>query len=393
MSHDYGGKTVIKASATYAGQIYTAELKIPKDTDNDGLPDKFELDTVLNPGAVLNPLVADTDSDSIADAFEDQEGAAGEDPGDGLTAFEEYRGVRWNNEHKRLSAIRKDVFVAAVDFDGTGVTFQLGGAFLNAGVDVHWIKTVSASSVWNEIQKNFEDQNIDVGIIRSYSGIYAGGDMNSGHIRRLTVRIWDIPILGESYFGGDTYYGQPTKIYATPLSNYVQDRPYWDKETKNAGTTTYNPTPNTYLDPKDNVEDGDDNGVQGSKEDSNRNGVFEGDRVEMSTSTWNNPAKLNPFNADNDSWVELPQVNGLPEPLLVKGQKVTGEYERYEVDRHVITHELGHMVGMGLGEASLVDNLGHCFDTNCVMHKTSIDWKRQNYFCPYHRSLIKAHND
>jgi len=51
------------------------------------------------------------------------------------------------------------------------------------------------------------------------------------------------------------------------------------------------------------------------------------------------------------------------------------------------------MVGMGLGEASLVDNLGHCFDTNCVMHKTSIDWKRQNYFCPYHRSLIKAHND
>jgi hypothetical protein len=107
-SHDYGGKTVIAARTIYLGQRVDGELRVPKDSDNDGLPDAFELDTDLNPSGKLDPFSQDSDSDDILDALEDKDGkTAYQDPGDGLTAFEEYRGVMWKGNHHRLSTERK----------------------------------------------------------------------------------------------------------------------------------------------------------------------------------------------------------------------------------------------------------------------------------------------
>ena len=146
------------------------------------------------------------------------------------------------------------------------------------------------------------------------------------------------------------------------------------------------------LDPKENVEDESDNGLEDRGEDSNRNLNFEGDRVEMSVATWSDGSKLNPFNIDNDPYVELPQVLGDPDSLT-KNLKVAGENVKRDVAINVTTHEMGHSVGMREGDTSLVDNKGHCFDENCAMYYRSNKWNRQDYFCPYHEGMIRIHNN
>ena len=151
-------------------------------------------------------------------------------------------------------------------------------------------------------------------------------------------------------------------------------------------TNTY-PNIQGRLDPLNAVEDKDDDGIKDKKEDTNKNGLLDGDKVETDISTWNNPLKLNPFNIDNDNFVELPQDTG--DPSLVS---IEDEYELADVFEHVIAHEIGHSVGMGAGDANLVDNQGHCFDQTCVMYHYSINWKRADKFCPYHQGQIRVDN-
>jgi hypothetical protein len=165
------------------------------------------------------------------------------------------------------------------------------------------------------------------------------------------------------------------------MNNYRYDRPYID-----FSSADYPNIPDR-LDPLQAVEDTDDDGVKDKKEDANKNGILDGDRVDTDVSTWGLADKLNPFNIDDDEFIELPQNTG--DPTQVPAED---EYELAEVYEHVITHELGHSVGMGAGDPTLVDSLGHCFDPNCVMYHYSINWKRADHFCPYHQSMIRVDN-
>jgi hypothetical protein len=385
-SHDYGGKTVITAQTVYAGETIIGEIRVPKDRDNDGLPDNFESDANLNPSGNLNPVSNDSDSDNMLDGLEDEEGTANQDIGDDLTAFEEYRGVMWNGEHHRLSTERKNLFIVGVDFADQGLPFAIGDAFENAGVDVLSIETNSYDQ--DQIVKNFDDNNLDYLIVRSYATGWSSRDYNSGHIRRTGVRKWDIPVLGESDFGGDDYYGEPTKVYSRSIKNYFNDRPYWD------GGGIFNNTPvvlpdgllNPLSDPT--VEDQNDNGVLEKREDKNKTGTLDGDKIDTDLYTWTNQDKLNPFNIDNDPLVEFPQNEGDPNSV-----PSGDEHNMTDVFRHVITHEAGHAVGMKEGDTTMVDEDGHCYNQNCVMYEDSINWKRDGYFCDYHRTLIQIHND
>jgi hypothetical protein len=269
-----------------------------------------------------------------------------------------------------------------VDFnDGN---FAIGNAFGGADVDLISIETTSNSPLWTDIEKNnFEDAKLDVLIIRSYASGWSGGDYNSGHIRRIGVRTWDIPVLGESYFGKDSWFGQNTKVFALSIKNYFDDKPYRDggygdivlKDDK------LNPLSD------ETVEDKDDDGYLGKKEDINKNGTLDGDKIDMNVITWKDENYLNPFDIDKNGLVELPQQKGDSVP-----QSIESEYDRVRVFRHVITHELGHAVGMGNGDPNKEDNLGHCFDQECVMYKNSINWHRDGYFCPYHQQLIQIDN-
>ena len=327
----------------------------------------------------MDPLRADTDGDGKLDKDEDEDASVnGASTGDRMVAFAEYRGVMWNGQHKRLDPTKKQLFVCGVDF-APGL-FKFGNAFANAGIELLTIETKSNGANWSNFVKNFEDTKLDVLIIRSYPDGWSAGDYNTGHIRWIGVRKFDIPILGESYFGNSTQYGQPTKIYARSIGNYFNDRPYLDH-------SNYLPNILQMLDPLSKVEDSNDNGLMGKQEDVNRNGILDGDKLEMNVATWGIPTKLNPFDINNDGYVEFPQqtVNPTTIPAGV-------EYNQAAVFWHVITHEVGHAVGMGQGDVNLVDSLGHCFDSTCAMYHYSIDWKRADKFCPYHQSLIQIHN-
>jgi hypothetical protein len=366
---------VILAEVTYSDQTVSAELRLPKDTDRDGLQDQFELDNGLDPTTI------DTDNDGIPDKDEDEETSLNSEArGDKLSVFEEYRGVWWNGIHRRLDISKKNMFVCGVDFTAQ-VPFSIPNAFINTGIDVLTIQTTSSGTNWSDIDKNFEDKNIDVLLVRNYMTGWSAGDYNQGHIRRVSVRAWDIPVLGESYFGTSEFYGQPTRVFGRSILNYFEDRPYIDDV---ESTNTYPNIPGA-LDPLNAVEDKDDDGVKDKKEDGNKNGLLDGDHVDTDISTWNDAAKLNPFNIDNDDMVELPQQTGDPGTVI-------GEYLLGHVAEHVIGHEMGHAIGMGVGDPSFVDSVGHCFDKNCLMYHYSINWDRGAYFCPYHQGMIQINN-
>jgi hypothetical protein len=208
---------------------------------------------------------------------------------------------------------------------------------------------------------------------------WSAGDYNQGHIRRISIRIWDIGVFGESYFGTSEYYGQPTRIFGQTILNYYTDNPY-KNDPNHPGNTDG-------LDPVETVEDKDDDGVKDKKEDGNKNGLLDGDHVDMDMATWNEEWKLNPFDINNNGMAELPQVTG--DPGTVTGE---GEYWLPHVVAHVIGHEMGHSMGMGVGDPSFVDSVGHCFDQNCLMYHYSINWDRGAHFCPYHQSMIQINN-
>ena len=78
---------------------------------------------------------------------------------------------------------------------------------------------------------------------------------------------------------------------------------------------------------------------------------------------------MNPFDINKNGKAELPQETGDPGTVI-------GDYLLPPVAEHVIGHEIGHAAGMGVGDPSFVDNVGHCFDQNCLMYHYSINWDR-----------------
>jgi hypothetical protein len=118
---DYGGVATVTA---VQNSISATPLRLPRDDNNNSLPDagwKAGLDEIQDPG---DPEAKTADADGTPAAFEPPT-----DPenrglvGDGLSAFEEYRGFRVNGIHVRTSPAKKDLFVAGGAESNWGLGF------------------------------------------------------------------------------------------------------------------------------------------------------------------------------------------------------------------------------------------------------------------------------
>jgi hypothetical protein len=121
---DYGGFATVTATR---GSSIATPLRLPRDLDDNWLPDagwQVGQDLIEDPGD-LEAKTADAD---------DMPNAVGSpsDPenrglvGDGLSAFEEYRGFRVSGVHVRTSPAKKDLFIAGGAETNWGIGFVPG---------------------------------------------------------------------------------------------------------------------------------------------------------------------------------------------------------------------------------------------------------------------------
>jgi hypothetical protein len=137
MPMDCGGMAVIQVSDTgLAGEPFTFVL--PRDSDFDGIPDIYE--ARFCPAESPNCLEASADADS---------GVSVSAPtGDGLAAFDEYRGFMVSGKHVRTDPTQKDLFLHLVNtadcIDGFFVgrpTVQCGTSYLSGGAKTYPVPT------------------------------------------------------------------------------------------------------------------------------------------------------------------------------------------------------------------------------------------------------------
>ncbi len=387
-SYDYGAYGKIKAEATIAGALGLARVDgtgehfatVPLDEDDlvnqpkqhyrNNIADAWELQAAGNAG-----LAAD-DADTSLDNTHN---------GDGLTRYEEYRGVDINHDGlvsvgERLDPTRKDLFVQGVGFGGDSPEFSCGTACQEAEIRVHPFIGVVGT----------DDRNID--ILPVYLNAIDGGHISRrGSPYGNGVRNWTFDTLGRSGVGDADAYATwyPCQVYEMAVNYYFGDRPHLDHMTWTA-PAQWTGAPNGVLDPvnpervEDTNDDGElqDNETDGATNPPLDNGdlFLDGDHPVRDGLAWYWYAGLSPMDLDNDGKVELPMQAQVPVPDSIEAEKA-------QVVRAVITHEMGHAVGI-YGPWD-----GHCDDQTCAMYRWSNSWTTDGHFCADCRAMVLIHNN
>jgi len=381
LCYDYGAYGKVKAEVEIAGSWFIAKtsdanefVRVPRDDNNNNIADAW----------AYNVGYADDDNDTSPDC---------NNHGDGLTRYEEYRGVDINDSNtiesnERLNPNKKDLFVQGQWFGPNSVPafspFAYGDAFKNAGIDVHEF----AGTLGVHDPNNPEDRNIDVLIVYASNGKYGSASSDIWQVGppAAGVRKWSWAVQGSSDTGNQTYYGSDppgyTLVYKPAINNRFNQKPFVDANSWTAPGVWGDPN-NGVLDPVSKVEDTNDNGVlDNNEQDANDTAPyddgdedFDGDYPVQSGGVWNFWKNLSPHDINRNGEIEL--------PLAADVNSIVYEYEKADVVRHVITHEMGHSVG--------IEN--HCTSTTCVMYEIAINYERDGHFCNICRATIFIHND
>jgi predicted Zn-dependent protease len=93
---------------------------------------------------------------------------------------------------------------------------------------------------------------------------------------------------------------------------------------------------------------------------------------------------LNPFDVDNNGYVELPPADNPNAENTANQHDDRGRpYTKARVLQHTITHEIIHVLGRS-GK--------HSTNEACVMNESSLNWKRDDYLSDEYRPLLSIHN-
>ena len=97
----------------------------------------------------------------------------------------------------------------------------------------------------------------------------------------------------------------------------------------------------------------------------------------------NNINGLNPFDINNDGYVELPfSIDPMGNNQENQQDQYGQPYTKARVLKHTVTHEIGHAMG----------DVSHTTDPNCVMYEWSNNWRRDDYISDEFRAKLKVHN-
>jgi hypothetical protein len=391
IARDYGASIKIPITARWSSGSTNYELSrtltVPEDTDNNGLPDAWELATF----GLLN-----NNKDATGD--------------DGIKNLDKYRGFKWGRlgdsvdvgqaifgkmyqtaalvpaggiSHFRLDPLKKNLFLKYQNYD-TNYPFAIGAAFRDMRVDVYALDISSVPG--NGINENKIDT---VTVTLDSTNSYNSEDVN---ILKRSVRDWTFKTLGVSGIGNGTTYGSSI-VYKRVMDAYFTNKPYFDNNTYTGGTmsspsswTAPGSAGNLKLDPIASVENASDDGVVRRAEDVYANNRIDGDYPYPCSSCgtgvlWDYYRQLSPFNIDNNSnnimLVELPVASN---PNNIDR---TREYTRFQVLKHVTTHEIGHAVGVPMT---------HTTEPQCLMKDSTTDWVRDGIFGPTAQGYIRIHN-
>ena len=413
-STDMGGTVTITATAVLAdGQVVTGRLKLPVDTDSDKLPDAYETAAAFNADRngvnVLNAFNSDQNANTVVDG--DDRFAR-----DGLSNFEKYRGIFVAGPapgqtgamggFERLGAGMRHLFVRGrgfaddpaipAGFCGINTTtgapvadtrrcpaFQVGLAFERVGVRVH---NVSASFAVGRQLPRFSMRTptqaiLDMATV-NYNGTGCSGGESCDKIAKAGVRQWNFRTLAQSNYGSAIAYGASVNIFKRALDSYQFARPY-EHRTNDPFAVLTAPDGTPMLAPLDRVGDssstGADNGIVDATE-KTFGGLLTGDTYIQGAFD----RQLSPLDVNSDGCVELPTVTD-PTPLPRcdpnADSAAAPQATKQQLVRFLITHELGHNVGVNL----------HTTVATCVMYQYSINWTRDQ-FSPQAADLIQIHN-
>jgi hypothetical protein len=189
-----------------------------------------------------------------------------------------------------------------------------------------------------------------------------------------------------------------------PLDNYYGNTPYvkgtiWEGGLWRAPDTTEG-SPDLELAPLRNCEDYQDFNtyVDGYADlglgillGNAPNGQWDGDKRLITRDDWETSGHLNPFDIDNNGYIELPMASN---PKADNRSKQYATYipgeDRWEnpyvkawVLMHTTTHEVCHVLAGPWHSENPLD----------VMYKYSNNWKRADYLSDWYRSLLLVHNE
>jgi hypothetical protein len=409
-SHDWGGNVQIAATATFEQATISGSLALPIDADGDGLPDAYENDAALNRNTagvnVLNSQSSDQNGNSVPD--KDDRFAR-----DGLSNFKKYRGMYSVGPingatgamtgHTRLGAGMRHLFVRGLGFgndpavmaspgscgveptfpfavlaDTSGTpcpAFAVGLAFARIGVEVHDMSASFTPATTFRRRSLTPTNSVLLDMVSIlYDGVTcAEVSVDCGTTRQVDVRQWDFYGLGFSGFGTSTAYATTVKVLKRAVDGYFRSKPYRHRGPLAGAVGEPWLAPITHPD----VGDGNDNGVI----ETNAGEVDSGDILVPGSFS----EQLSALDVNSDGCVELPLV-GDPATLTrcdpnaadASGPQVT----KRQAVRHLITHELGHAVGVTL----------HTTDPNDLMYQYTIDWIRDGFLSPAAASLVQIHN-